>query len=282
MIKSSRTTAGIYLNLCKQFGVEPVIGPHTTLNEKFNVLPGIVPEDMNSLKTQYIAIGNGGLTAGVVGESSTNTGVNVAPIAPISRKVQANALYSHIPFVMRRVGDDLTQVERERYRLRTIETHHGEQYIVYHIRRIEQELIHPSIQKITYESGERIATAYTPDATALFPTYPNTDGTVDGVNTQLSVQLRIRFNLTEADVAEIINAVTTIYGSAGYGMISEIGLISGADKIVEMESNGEQITGPEVVAAQLVGSLTMGRLVELGEVSGATDIIVGGADSMTM
>ena len=282
MIKTSRTTQGIYLNLCKQYGIEPTIHPYTTLNEKFNVVPGIVPEDMGDLKTQYIAIGNGGLTSGVVSESDNNTRVNVTPISPVRRKVQANALYSHIPFVMRRVGEDLTQIERERYRLRVIETHNGVQYIVYYLRKIEESLIEPQIQKITYEDGERVATAYTPDTTSLFPTYPSTANTQDGIKTELTVQLRIRFTLSESDVAEIVNAVTTIYGAAGYGMISEIGLVSGADKTIPMESNGEQIEGLEVVAAQLVGSLTMGRLVELGEVSGATDIIVGGADSMTL
>lgn len=282
MIKSSRTTQGIYLNLCKQFGITPTIAPYTTLNEKFNVLPGVTPQDTKDLETRYIAIGNGGLTTGISSESSDNTSINVTPIAPIRRKVQANALYSHIPFVLRSVSDDLTQVERERYRMRVQETHGGVDYFAYYLRKIEESLLEPQIQMVSYENGERMATAYTPDAKSLFPDYPSTENTQLGVKSELIVQTRIRFTLSEADVGEIINAVNTIYGSAGYGMISEIGLVSGADAMIEMTSNNEQITGPEVVAAQLVGSLTMGRLVELGEVSGATDIIVGGSDTMTL
>ena len=283
MIKSSRTPVGIYHNLCKQFGIAPVIQPHTTLNEKFNVLPGIVPSDMGDLKTQYLAIGNGGLSAGDVTSNTNNAQVNVTPISPIRRKTQANALYSHIPFVLRRVGEDLAPVERARYRMRVLEQHNGEQFVAYYLRAIPDFDQSPQTELISYQDGERSVTAYTPNASTLFPAHPVSTGTQEGLRSEITVQLRIRFELTEEDVAEVVNAVTTIYGVAGYGMISEIGLVSGADATIEIDVDGNANTPfVEAVGAQLVGSMTVGRFIELGEVAGVTDILVGGSDALTL
>ena len=274
MIKSSRTPIGIYLNLCKQYGITPDVPTYTTLNEKFNVLPGVIPNDLDDLETKYIAIGNGGL---VTGDASDD---NAIAITPARRKPQALSLYNHIPFIMRPLDEPLNQVERRKYRMEVVETYNGVQYQVFYLKTLDQIATKPTMELITYDESGRTSTAYVPSQEALFPTHPANTPVQDGIREVLSVQLKISFELNETDVAEIINAIGIIYGRAGYGMISEIGLISGADEERDVMIGLDTVTVKESIATQLVGSLTTGRLIELGEVTGTTEILVGGTDAL--
>ena len=275
MLKSTRTPYGTYLSLCKQFNITPTILNRTTLNEKFGVLAGIHPTNINDITTKYIGIGNSGL--------KLETGVfdNITRTTSVKRKPEAGALYNHIPFVMRPVGSDLIDIERKRYRIGPIETHDGIDYHVYYLRVIEEDSLVPTITTIKYDGSDTpVVSEFVPDDSILNPTHPTSTAITSSIHDKIAVQVQVKFMLTEQDIAEIKNACEIIYGNTGFATVSELGLFSGVDVQTEVARDGSNISITEATVCQLTGSLTIGRILDLGEVSGSTTIFVGGVDAL--
>jgi hypothetical protein len=275
MLKSTRTPYGTYLNLCKQFNVTPSILSQTTLNEKFNVLSGVRPSDLNEITTKYIGIGNSGL------KLETGAIDNITRMTPVRRKPNAGALYNHIPFIMREVGSDLTELERRRYRMSALEVYDGVEYHVYYLRALEEDTYQPVITTIKYDGSDTpVISDYIPGDEVLNPTHPVTADVNSSIRDKIAIQIKIEFKLTEQDIAEIRNACEIIFGDTGYATVSEIGLFSGVDMDTNVVRDAATVTVTEAVVVQLAGSLTVGRVLDLGEVSGSTTILVGGVDAL--
>jgi hypothetical protein len=92
--------------------------------------------------------------------------------------------------------------------------------------------------------------------------------------------MQVPFELNEYDVNEITSAIDIIYGESGFAIISEIGLVSGLDKTIDIDVNGTSTQAKEVINAQLVTSLNSGKLLEFGRPVGITYIDVGSIDLM--
>ena len=267
MSTTSRTANGAYIELCNRYDIDIVIDPVTTLNTKFDVLAGETPTADEKLINQYFFIGNGGHKSGASVENSTT-------ITAAERKVTANALFSHLAFVMVPVESDLDAGRREEYRMRVRETHHGTDYYCYYGKKFDIGDIVPTTQIRTNNSGSISFTPHTPTMADLSPVQPT--GGVS--NKDLVVSLTIPFTLTEQEVAEIYDAADIKWGVTGHAVISEIGIASGADRDVSMDNNGTTYTGKEIVACQLTTSVAIGRLLSLGESYGVTRITVGSLD----
>ena len=123
---SQRTLYLVDIDLHRQLGQSYKPLENTTLNEKFNVLTTTDIPEKTYPTIQGFVIGIGG---NPVMEGTNNFPFNEH--SPID-----GALFEHIPFAMCPVTEDLTDEERAKYRLRTIETINNTQFICYYMRKL--------------------------------------------------------------------------------------------------------------------------------------------------
>ena len=220
---------------------------NSTLNELFNIQPGVAPSVTPTLG--YYAIGNGGhrITAGANG---------IPLLAEVQHSGTDAALYNHIPFILREIGNDIDVVTQAQYALRRAETHNGLQYIAYYLKRLPMSTTTPSMEYITVANGVSTTTAFTPTSSNLNPTPPALSNT--GVNLvsgdYVAASAKMTIALTPAEITEILNMATIIYGDPNAAIISEIALCSGVDKVVSSVNgaggNSAQISFNEAIAVQ--------------------------------
>jgi hypothetical protein len=224
----------------------PVIA-NTTLNEKFGVRAG--PTDhaaSKQLASQYICIGNGGHTLGFGAD----------PDVPIPKALKHYgtdaALYKHLPFVLRSVTNDLTDLERAPYRLRSTTFKAG--YVAYFLKKLDLSSVQPSVTKRTDASGTITSVNYAYQQANLFPTPPNiTPGdVVAGTKEWIAATAKVRFSMSAWEINELGAAADIIYGSRDYAIISELGLCSAADQPYTEIINGVSTTIIEAVDVKVV------------------------------
>lgn len=219
---------------------------YSTLNEYFGIetattLPtGVAPE------AQYIVIGRGGHRNVVGGTSDSLVDV-------LQHRITNARLFTHLPFVLREVGNDLSAAERAKYRMRKLETFNGKQYIAYYMMKITLPTVTPVIEKLTVTNGTVAREAYVPTAQQLVPKPVSmTNGKVNmSTGVHLSVTTPFTIKLTKADITNIMNAVDIIYGDARYAVISEMAICSGIDQNVNSTIGGTSVNYTEVLAGQI-------------------------------
>ena len=269
MINTSRTLASSYLQTCAAFGITPEVAAFSTLNEKFNVHKTEVLSPLDQPIIQYIAIGNGGHYASVTEGNRTS-------ITGVPRSNAAAALYNHIPYVLRRQDNDLTAAERTNYRLRRIEEYGGVTHVAYYLKKftIGSQKPETIIHTTDETTGVTTQIPYVPTISDLHPSAPT------GTSSSLIVSsIKIPFTLTQDEIDEITAATTIMYGT-GNGIISELGFVSGVDRVLTGNFNGTTGMYTEVVAAQLRSSINIGKLLDFGSGAGTTMIDVGTLDPL--
>ena len=247
-----RTVYGAHLQTCQLMGVPFSVAPNSTLNEKFNINTGTLTNaDMPRMR--YVAIGNGGHRM-----KTTGTGTLQVP-EPIQHRTTDAALYSHIPFALRPSADDLTPAMRERYALRRVETHNGDNYFAYYLRRMDLTAVSSQMEYKAVTASGVTTTVFQPDTDNINPVPPviNVGGTIVTTGDYVTASARVSFILDVVDVQEILRACEVIYGSKDYGIISEIALCSGVDKIVQSyDAGGGTFNFNDVMAAQVVSHIS--------------------------
>lgn len=219
---------------------------NSTLNEKFSIQSGIAPTGIPAVG--YYAIGLGG--------HKTTVGSDSIPLVKTVEHLATDAaLYKHLPFVLRTTDNDLTTTERAKYALRKTVTIDSIQYYAYYLKRLDLTAAVPTIKLQTTNNGVTSTSTFVPTADNLSPTAP--DLTSSGSNELTSqyaiVSATVDLVLTQAEVEEIINAATIIYGDSAYAVISEIALCSGEDKSITL-SNGDLFT--EAVCVQVCSHIS--------------------------
>lgn len=216
---------------------------NTTLNEKFGILPGILPLNNGYPAAKYLCIGNGGHAM------STGTG-GIALSQALTHKATDPALFNHLPFALRAVNNDLTSAEQQKYALRKTVTYGGQQYYAYYLKRLDTSsaVISTIIQT---RDGDTITTSnFVPNPLDLSPTpttlNPDSVNLLAGQDVVVSATLPLV--LTAQEVQEIRDAATIIHGSPAYAIISEMGLVQASDYPITL-ANGNQFM--EVVCAQI-------------------------------
>lgn len=204
-------------------GYSVALEPYTTLNEYLNVNKKKRLEENERPAVRYYCIGDGGH------EMRTSTDVPHVP-DPIDHDPTDAGLYNLMPFVMRRLNNDLTAEERKNYRLRVKREVNGVQYWAYYLKKMETE----DMGRITLERVENGVTTYHPYASSeanLSPRKPQLS--TRQVNTASNVKAKIGVNgvihFTEQDVKEYLEVAKILYGSVQYAVVSEIGLVAGVD-----------------------------------------------------
>jgi hypothetical protein len=241
-----RTVYGAYLQTTQLLGLPLIIKPNSTLNEKFNIHSSIAVADSDKPAMRYIALGNGG--------HRMVTGTNGIGRPEVIQHVPRNAaLYNHLPFVLRLPTEDLTPIERLKYRLRRLETHDGITYVAYYLKVLDLENVVPQLELRTVSDGVTTSTEFSPTLADLNPTPPaiNSGGVLTTTGDYIAATGKVPFIFTATDVVEFLNVANIIYGDEGYAMISEVALCSGVDRVVTGDFNGVTTGYTDAIGVQV-------------------------------
>lgn len=249
MESNVRTMFGNALQTAMLQGLPLPILENSTLNEKFNVEPGVLPSPDVLPKMKYFAIGNGGHAVKV-----TDNGFGIDSLQHESTDA---ACFKHLPFALRELNNDLSPTERAKYGLRREETYNGTRYIAYYLKRLDllNVNVEMSIRTVQEVNGvvTTVPTPFIPDSSNLNPVpkplNPSTVNTIEGSYGVCSAVEKVV--LTANDINEIIEAVNIMYGDTSLAIISEIAYVSGVDRAIDVNSNGNVIRFNEVIAAQV-------------------------------
>lgn len=258
-IKSVPTIVGMIRQSAEYFGIPVTILPNTTLNQKLSIHRDEILTSDDVLRTRYLVIGNGGHDFTISASAGRKK-----KWKSLGHNRKHTGLFNQVPFVLRRLSEDLTPDQRLRYRLRRIETHGGERYAAYYARVLDLDATQVSAELRHTENGVTTSRPYEPKLEDLSPV-PDTLVTGEEVVTtadSVAVSSIVRFHMDEAEVQEFINAVTIIEGEEGLATISEIGVVSGVDRVVQGEfANGMQ-SYTDVVAAQIMNFVPAALVME--------------------
>jgi hypothetical protein len=233
------------------------IYPHSTLNEKLDISKDVQLAAGELPAVKYITIGDRG-HGFIVGHN------NKVKWQAVHHTPRHNALYNHLPFVLRPLGTDLEPAQRNRYRLRRLETHNGQQYFAYYLRVLDLTNVEPTLEYRHVLDGNTIATPYEPTIEDLNPIPPTlvTGSAVITTGDYVAATARVPFVMSPEDTQEFIDACLIINGEPGYALISEVGLVSGVDRVVTKEFNGQNQTYTEAIYAQITAFISTAWVME--------------------
>lgn len=260
-----RTVYGAYLQTCQLLNLPVILKPNSTLNEKFNIHTNIAIADSDRPAMLYVGIGNGGHRM-VVGSN----GIGKPEI--IQHTPRHAALYNQLPFILRLPSEDLTPVERAKYRLRRLETHDGITYVAYYLKKLDMTNTVPQLELRTVTDGVTNSTVFSPTIADLNPTPPaiNPGGVLTTTGDYIAATGKVPFTMDANEVAEFLNVANIIYGDEGYAMISEIALCSGVDRTVVGDFNGSSSGYTDSIGVQIMNFI--GQFVHVPSNNSGIDI----------
>lgn len=227
-LSTKRTIYGNGLQTAMFNNAEHTIQQYSTLNEKFNVLATENPDENPTIG--YYAIGRGGHQ-----NYSGSDGQALVKARP--HRARDAALFKHLPFVMREKDNDLTDIERNQYALRTVESFGGVEYYCYYLKRVPT-----GTQPIRYEhsvttDGNTDTVAFVPTQSDLNPTPVDipAEGVTDGTGETLSVSTTFEINFTAQDAENLKQVCRIRHNDEAYAVVSEIAICSGQDAAVDVQ-----------------------------------------------
>lgn len=241
-------------------GIDYPLLPYTTLNEAL-LDPLIVPFppgvatagsevvadydselDTTSIKSQYYVIGNLGHRNTLVGSIWVTT--------PVPHRATDTGLYHMIPFAVREIypsNNDLSQIEREKYRLRKIMEIDSKLYAAYYAKRLDTSSTSPDLLLTTVDNDTVSTSVFSPSINNLRPSQPDVGSTSGG--SYLAVASTTPVVLTAGEIAEIISACTLLYGNPALALVTEIGIVQAVEKMVTAVYPMSGTQTPEAVPA---------------------------------
>jgi hypothetical protein len=239
------TLYGILLQSSLYINVPLTYMKFTTLNEKFNVQADVFPSVNSAPSVSYFGIGNGAHTS----EPGPN---GLSKNKQRQHKPFEAALLNHLPFVLREPNNDLTPAQRAKYAMRREETHNGLRYIAYYLKRIEKLNVTATAWYTTVVNGEANTTKYEPDSSVLNPVPDDIGPPVEALADLVSASTIIDLSLDSDDVLELLNVSNVLYADEGFAVLSEICLVSGVDRDIQVTSGvGGTVNFREVIGAQV-------------------------------
>ncbi len=239
----TRTGYGNALQSAIIQGINYPLLPLTTLNEALqdplivpfppavatvgmDVVPAYDSElDTTQMKSQYYVIGNMGHRVVTVDM--------IAVTEPVPHLSTDAGLYHMIPFVVREIypsNNDLSQGERESYRLRKTMEIDSKIYAAYYAKTIDNTAVSADLLLSTVDNDVVSTSVFSPSISNLRPTQPSIGATSSG--SYLSTSSATVIPLSATEVADIIAACTLLYGNPALAIITEIGIVQGVDKAV--------------------------------------------------
>lgn len=224
MINSTqRTIYGLSLQLHMLTGEQYVPLPNTTLNEKFEIGMDLEIADAEYPTIKYYAIGVGGTE--VMDGIGSYTFNNHSPIDA--------ALFQHIPFVMRRVDNDISAADASGYRFKIKQVIDNVEYYCYYLKVIDERYNHFGIHKVVIKDDNNILDHFDTNTDALLNPVPRSD-VLDSLQAEdteyITKSTKLKFSLTLSELEDIEEVIETIYGADSSKAITEIGVCTGIDK----------------------------------------------------
>lgn len=245
-MQTVRTIYAAHLSTCKAMGRPHTLLNNSTLNQKFNLFKDDVPNINQYPVVGYVAIGNKGATYEV-------TSSNFVLTSPVPHLPRDAALYSHIPFVVRAITDDLPAEERIKYRLRVPVMVGDKPHVAYYLRALTLDDVIPTTELRNVSEGNITTDTFLPVVGDLTPTHPS----VSNINVNnpsgdyLISSAKVQLVLNRDDVVNIRDACELMFGDPRYAVINEIALVSGVDKIQQGTFGSVTSNYMDVIAAQV-------------------------------
>ena len=132
------------------------------------------------------------------------------------------------------MDEDLTDVERSQYRIRTVQKINGTDYVCYYLKKMLP--IDTSVQIFRIDPQNNTTIPYELENRYLNPTprKPDTSGVQGGVQeseaADIVVGIRMQMTVTAQEVYEYIDIA--FKGDRRYAVLSEYGIYSGEDRII--------------------------------------------------
>lgn len=247
----TRSAWGMYIQACQYLGLPVDIKAHTTLNELLNIHPNLGFADTDHPCVNYMSIG-------IKGHQTTIGTDNIPLMDAVQHLPTHSGLYEIIPFILRPVDEDLSVAERSRYRLRRIEEHNGTPYVVYYLRVLDKSATVPQILYNRVENGSTDTQPFEAKTTDLKPTPQTLSNDLANITKgdYISVKAKVTFEMTEQDVAEVLNVCNIIYGDERYATISEFGFCTGLDAQVVGDFNGTSSSYTDAIGVQIASFIS--------------------------
>jgi hypothetical protein len=194
----------------------------------------------------YIGIGNKGASYDIGADNYILT-------KPIPHLARHASLYNFIPFIARRIDNDLAPAEREKYRMRVITTIGGDTYALYYLKKLDMSSVTCDVELRNVNDGVITTTSFTPQLSDLSPTAPILSNVnLNNPNGDYLVSTaKVTFTLNQAEINEIIDACVLLYNDERYAVINEIALCTGIDRVLSGQFGNTTAPYTEVVVAQV-------------------------------
>lgn len=244
-ITATKTIWASYIEQIEACNITFAPEPNTTINQSLAIEAGTNLPNNETMRMQYLVIGKGG---------HQNVAGSTSRVNTLQHGIRDADLFDMIPFVLRETNNDLSPVERAKYRLRKLINVGGTNYFAYYCRVVTLGAAKPQIEMIDMSVDPRAITPYVINANQLTPT-PLTLDASGNVNTatqnHIRVAIPLEITLDSTDLANILEAVTIMTGDARDAIISEVGMCYGMDKSVTSSAGGVSVTYDEVLACTI-------------------------------
>lgn len=256
MDNTVRTAVAGLLNDSLMLGVPYSVGVNSTLNERWAIHQNVTINETERPNVGYVAIGIGGAKY-TMGPPPTN----LPKIDLYQHKPTDSGLFNQLPFVLRLVTEDLAPDERSKYRLRRLETHDAQVYVAYYLKKLDLSATLPQLELRKVENNTTTSTTFKHTADDLNPTptilstgnsttlLDNVAYTVNG--NYVAATAKVPFTMDENDIQEFKNVCNIIFGDESYGILTEVALCSGVERVLTGDFNGVALPYQEAVAVQI-------------------------------
>ena len=221
------------------FGLDTTPEENESLNELWGVHPDLTPRPTDKPPfIQYFAIGNKGHRNVVIGDGYQSTELN-------QHRTSDAGLFEYVPFIARRIADDLSTEERRNYGMRVPREINGEAWVLYYFKVIDLSSTAVEKTKVTVNNGVETIEPFNAESSDLTPTPPDVpnpgNNPVNG--TTLFALANVPIHLTALELSEVRTACELVFGNTAYAHISEIQLIRATKRPAELLDINFQGTG---------------------------------------
>ena len=275
---TTRTLEAAALQTASFVGLPHTYPANSTINELLDIQKGMYPPATVWPQMRYSMIGYGGHRPQL-----TTDGRNIT--LPVQHRTTDLGLFSPLPYVLRPFSGDLSQVERARYCLRRLETHNGIVCVAYYGKRIDftGALVERQLNTVADDQSQTISeVVYSTANLSPTPTQlqPNQVNLASGQYVSPICKIWVGLD-TEWEANELLNVSRLKFGDDYGALISEIGLVTGVDKLITADASSGNFMFNEVIGAQLAAHIACSYNVALGtNLRAGTYVNIGIAEPM--
>ena len=207
---------------------------NSTLNQKLNILPNVNDGPFSYPTINYYAIGAGDQEAYIGASGSTS-------LRPKSHESTDSAPFRQRPFVLRPINDDLSDVLRKDYRLRRMETHRGEQYWAYYLKKLPDAEVSPTHDYVVVDGNNNrsVPIEWNPSVSSFEPSGRSFSSVGVNVINKEIITSRVPRKIvwTPFDREEYLNVARVLYDDEGEAILGDIAIVAGLDRVVSAPSS---------------------------------------------